>query len=85
MTKKIKMQYTLPTADGRMLILRKAIKTNFIYVRDFEPGEDLSHISVAPEYSPKIGDVIGINPQDTNDQWLISKEFYEENYTEEIF
>lgn len=30
--------------------------------------------------SPKLGDMIAINPKDINDMWLVAKEFFEENY-----
>lgn len=32
--------------------------------------------------SPKKGDMIAINPSNANDQWLVSKEFFEANYEE---
>lgn len=32
--------------------------------------------------SPKEGDMIARNPDDPDDMWLISKEYFEENYTE---
>jgi len=30
--------------------------------------------------SPKIGDVIGINPNNPTDRWLVAKKYFEENY-----
>ena len=30
--------------------------------------------------SPKDGDMIATNPNNPNDQWLISKDFFEKNY-----
>lgn len=30
--------------------------------------------------SPKIGDMIGRNPQNHSDQWLIAKEYFQENF-----
>jgi len=30
--------------------------------------------------SPKLGDMIAINKDNPSDKWLVSKEFFEENY-----
>jgi len=32
--------------------------------------------------SPKIGDMIARNPKNYNDQWLVAKEYFEENFEE---
>jgi len=32
--------------------------------------------------SPKVGDMIAVNPKDNTDQWLIAKRFFMENYEE---
>jgi len=39
-------------------------------------------ISAADEEngSPKVGDMIAINPNNTKDKWLIAKDFHQENY-----
>ena len=34
--------------------------------------------------SPKLGDVIAINPKDKTDQWLIEKQFYEDSHVTDI-
>jgi len=36
----------------------------------------------AQEGSPKPGDVIARNPEDYNDQWLVAKKYFEENFEE---
>lgn len=32
--------------------------------------------------SPKIGDMVARNPKNHNDQWLVSKEYFEDNFEE---
>ena len=55
------------------------------YARPYEDGEDVSHVSISePDRangSPKVGDLIAINPADETDQWLISAQYAEENLT----
>jgi hypothetical protein len=36
----------------------------------------------AREGSPKPGDVIARNPEDHEDQWLVAKKYFEENFEE---
>jgi len=54
-------------------------------MRPYIPGEDLTGITVNPkevqDYGcPKEGDMIARDPKDRDNQWLMSKEFFEENY-----
>ena len=48
------------------------------------PKELWDSISISPEDrkngSPKDGDMIARNPNNPNDMWLVSKEYFEENY-----
>lgn len=30
--------------------------------------------------SPKIGDMIALNPKNHNDQWLVAKQYFEDNF-----
>ena len=32
--------------------------------------------------SPKIGDMIGRNPKNHNDKWLVAKQYFEDNFEE---
>jgi len=32
--------------------------------------------------SPKLGDMIARNPKDHNDQWLVAKQYFEDNFTD---
>jgi hypothetical protein len=52
-------------------------------MRPYIEGEDVDHISISePDRqngSPRIGDMIARNPKNHNDQWLVAKEYFEEN------
>jgi hypothetical protein len=60
---------------------RKQIAELRPYVAGEELGERVS-ISAADREagSPKEGDMIARNPSDHNDQWLVSKEYFEANF-----
>lgn len=50
-------------------------------MRPYEPGEDLSGVSVSEEDAPpREGDMIARNPDNHADQWLVSKEYFEANF-----
>ena len=49
-------------------------------LRPYVPGEDMSHISVSATDTPELGGMIGINPNNTDDQWYVAKKFFEDNY-----
>jgi hypothetical protein len=54
-------------------------------LRPYIEGEKLSdRVSVSAadreNGSPKPGDMIARNPKDHNDQWLVAKEYFEENF-----
>jgi hypothetical protein len=46
----------------------------------YEPGEDLSDVSVSAEDTPEEGGMIAYNAANPNDKWYVSKEFFEANY-----
>jgi len=52
----------------------------------WEEGFSISGISVSDEDkkagSPKVGDMIARNPKNHNDQWLVAKKYFEENFEE---
>jgi len=60
---------------------RKQIAELRPYVTGEKLGEQVS-ISAADREagSPKEGDMIARNPSDHNDQWLVSKEYFEANF-----
>jgi hypothetical protein len=55
-------------------------------LRHYIKGEDLSNISIAKvdidNGSPKYGDMIARNPKNYNDQWLVAKQYFEDNFEE---
>ena len=54
-------------------------------LRPYVPGEDLSErVSISAgdrdAGSPKAGDMIARNPENHDDQWLVSSEYFEANF-----
>jgi hypothetical protein len=53
-------------------------------LRPYILGEDLRHVSIsAPDReagSPVPGDMIARNPKNHKDQWLVAKEYFEDNF-----
>ena len=48
-------------------------------MRPYIPGEDLTGISVDPEDTPEEGGMIARNPKNPNDEWYVSREYFEKN------
>lgn len=48
-------------------------------MRTYEPGEDLSKISISSVDIPELGGMIARNPENPNDQWYVSKKYFEDN------
>lgn len=48
------------------------------------PGHDMTGVSVSDEDklagSPKAGDMIGRNPDNHKDMWLVAKKYFEDNF-----
>ena len=60
-------------------------KKNISEMRPFNDGEQLSEIvsiSKADKESgsPMVGDMIARNPNNHNDQWLVARKYFEENF-----
>ncbi len=59
-------------------------KSQIAEMRPYVPGEDMTGISTAildtDNGSPTVGDMIARNPKDHNDQWLVSANFFAQNY-----
>lgn len=58
-------------------------------MRPYIDGEVLlPHVSISEtdrkNGSPKVGDMIAVNPVNANDSWLVNKDFFEANYEEVI-
>jgi hypothetical protein len=52
-------------------------------MRPYLPGEDVSQVSISvldrSNGSPKEGDMIARNPDDSADQWLVAKAYFEKH------
>lgn len=50
----------------------------------WQEGDDMSRVSIsAPDKeagSPKVGDMIARNPKNHDDQWLVAKAYFEDNF-----
>jgi hypothetical protein len=53
-------------------------------LRPYVPGEPMEGISISQvdrqAGSPKLGDMIARNPKNHADQWLVSAEFFQDNF-----
>lgn len=68
-----------------MTVFKKYRKKTVQEMRPYVPGETLPDwVSVSPadreNGSPKVGDMIARNPKDPEDFWLVSEDFFKENY-----
>lgn len=65
---------------------RKYRRIGVVEMRQYVEGESLADVPVSyPDKldgSPKPGDVIARNPANHDDQWLVSKEYFEKNFEE---
>lgn len=57
----------------------------FAEMRPYIPGEMLGQAISISDFdlrhgSPKLGDMIARNPRNYQDQWLVSQEYFEENF-----
>lgn len=49
----------------------------------WEPGEDLTGVSISEADSPPSeGDFIATNPDNPSDRWLIKKDYHKKHYVE---
>jgi hypothetical protein len=60
-------------------------RTTLAELRPYEPGEDLSGVTINPADeaagSPREGDMIARNPANREDMWLVAKAYFEQNFT----
>jgi hypothetical protein len=64
---------------------KKYIRKQIAELRPYQEGEQLSErVSVSKadkeSGSPKTGDMIARNPKNHEDQWLVSKQYFEDNF-----
>ena len=67
------------------MVFQKYRRTNIAEMRPYVDGEDLSgRVSVSEadkeNGSPKPGDMIARNPANHNDQWLVSADYFVDNF-----
>jgi len=59
-------------------------RKSFGELRFYILGEDLSGVSISDEDrqagSPRLGDMIARNPDNHNDQWLVSNKYFLDNF-----
>jgi hypothetical protein len=68
-----------------MQVFKQYTRKGVIEMRPFVPGEKLSSLVSISEAdrnagSPKAGDMIARNPKLPDDQWLVAKAYFEENF-----
>lgn len=53
-------------------------------LRPWRPGDNMMRVSIsAPDLevgSPKLGDMIARNPKNHDDQWLVSAQYFADNF-----
>ena len=61
-------------------------KKNIQPMEPWTPETNMSLVSISEadrnSGSPKVGDMIAVNPNDATDKWLIAQKFFEDNYEE---
>lgn len=59
-------------------------KRSVSFMAEWTPDFDMTGVSISePDKaagSPKEGDFVAINPKNTEDRWLVSKEYFEQNF-----
>jgi hypothetical protein len=59
-------------------------RTQIAEMRPYEPGESVDGISISPADqdagSPKLGDMIARNPKNHADRWLVSAQYFTDNF-----
>lgn len=79
---KMKREWEPKKKGSQMWI--KYRKRGLTEIRPYVEGEDMVGISVSSEDSnngsPKVGDMIARDPDNTGDKWLVSEKYFKENY-----
>ncbi|CAK0767351.1 hypothetical protein CCP3SC1AL1_4140002 [Gammaproteobacteria bacterium] len=74
-------------SNDKMSEFKQYRRKQIAELRPFSEGEKLSDaVSVSQADkdagSPKAGDMIARNPKNHNDQWLVAKQYFEDNFEE---
>jgi hypothetical protein len=72
------------THEEGMREFRQYRRKQIAELRPYEPGEEISGVSIsAPDKeagSPKAGDMIGRNPKNHADKWLVAARYFADNF-----
>ncbi|MGB3660878.1 MAG: hypothetical protein WBA14_23570 [Pseudolabrys sp.] len=75
---------TLFSHEEGMREFRQYRRKQIAELRPYEPGEDINGVSIsAPDKeagSPKAGDMIGRNPKNHADKWLVAAQYFADNF-----
>lgn len=55
-------------------------RTNMAEMRPYEPGEDLTGVSVSAVDTPALGGMIARNPNNHQDQWYVAEDYFKDNF-----
>lgn len=74
-------------SNNKMSEFKNYRRKQIAELRPFSEGEKLSDaVSVSQADkdagSPKVGDMIARNPKNHDDQWLVAKQYFEDNFEE---
>ena len=58
-----------------MQVWKRYRRTGVSELRPYEPGEDLTAISVSATDTPRRGGMIARNPQNHADQWYVNEDY----------
>lgn len=65
---------------------KKYRKTQIAEMAEWDETVIMTKVSISSEDkkegSPKVGDMIARNPKNHNDQWLVSKKYFKDNFEE---
>ena len=63
---------------------KQYLRTKISELRPYIEGEDLKGITITgvdiEAGSPRVGDMIARNPENHNDQWLMTENYFKENF-----
>ena len=79
--RKAKFTYVLPVTEND---IQEYKENGSIKCKGFESFKiSISDVDIRENGSPKIGDVIAVNPENFTDQWLIEQKYFERNHEAE--
>lgn len=71
---------------GEKMEFKRYRRKQIAELRPWAPGDDMTRVSVSQADrdagSPKEGDMIARNPKNHDDQWLVAKAYFLDNFEE---